>query len=1025
MRYAVKPIDEVRKQGMAAQVMPGLERRLKAEVAGDVLFDRFSRGRYATDASHYQMMPVGVVVPRTIADAERAIAIARAEGVTVLPRGGGTSQAGQTVNNSLVIDCSKHLTRVLELDVPGRRCVVEPGIVLDDLNRALKPHGLWFPVDVSTASRATIGGMAANNSCGGRSLRYGTMRDNVFAIDAVLADGSAAHFGPVASDLRDLPASSPLAPLAGDLLALGRREAGEIAARFPKVQRRVGGYNLDALVPERASHNLGHNLAHILVGSEGTLAFSTRIEIKLWPVLGRRAVGACHFARFHDAMDAARHIVKLGPIAVELVDRTMIALASDIAMFRPTLAQFVRAEPDAVLLVEFGEDDQAENLRRLARLHELMGDLGFGWDQAGARRGGVVDLLDPALQSAIADVRTSGLNIMMSMKEEGKPVSFVEDCAVPLEHLAEYTARLTQIFERHGTRGTWYAHASVGCLHVRPVLNLRLDKDVTAMRAIAEEAFAMVRAYKGSHSGEHGDGLVRSEFHEQMFGERLTRAFGEVKDRFDPGGLFNPGKIVRAPKFDDRNYFRYGPGYRGEPRTSAVDWSAYPGTGGGLQGAIEMCNNNGACRKSAGGVMCPSFRVTGDERDVTRGRANTLRLAITGQLGPDAFASDDMAETMKLCVSCKACRRECPTGVDMARMKIEVQAARVAKFGLSVHDRLVGYLPRYAPVAVRMPWLFNLRDRVPGLAKLSEALAGFSARRSLPRWRRDWFRDEERGSWPGLSRPSTPLSGAVGQDVDARHKAGHDGSGEVVLFADTFHRYFERETIDAALAVLDAAGYRVHVAAPADGNPRPLCCGRTFLAVGAVEEARREAERVLAAVGPYVARGVPVVGLEPSCLFGFRDEIPAIVKGDTARRLSAHALMFEEFLAREVEAGRLDLPLAPIADRALLHGHCHQKSFGAFGAVETVLRLVPGLKVETVESSCCGMAGAFGYAADTIDASLAMGELSLLPAVRNAAPDTLIVADGTSCRHQIRDGAGREAVHVARVLAQSLAAHAG
>jgi FAD/FMN-containing dehydrogenase/Fe-S oxidoreductase len=978
-----------------AAVMPGLERRLKAEVAGDVLFDRFSRGRYATDASHYQMMPVGVVVPGTVADAERAIAIARAEGVTVLARGGGTSQAGQTVNNSLVIDCSKHLTRVLELDVTGRRCAVEPGIVLDDLNRALKSHGLWFPVDVSTASRATIGGMAANNSCGGRSLRYGTMRDNVLSIDAVLADGTAAHFGPVAPDLRDLPPGSPLTPLAGDLLALGRRDADEIEARFPKVQRRVGGYNLDALVPARGAHNLGHNLAHILVGSEGTLAFSTKIEIKLWPLLGRRAVGACHFARFHDAMAAAQHIVKLGPIACELVDRTMIELAAGIAMFRPTLAQFVRGEPDAVLLVEFGEDDQAENLRRLARLHELIGDLGFGWDNDGARRGGVVDVLDPPLQAAIADVRTSGLNIMMSMKEEGKPVSFVEDCAVPLEHLAEYTERLTQVFERHGTRGTWYAHASVGCLHVRPVLNLRLDKDVKAMRAIAEEAFALVRAYKGSHSGEHGDGLVRSEFHQQMFGERLVRAFGEVKDRFDPHGLFNPGKIVRAPKFDDRSNFRYPPGYRGEARISALDWSAYPGAGGGLQGAVEMCNNNGACRKSAGGVMCPSFRVTGDERDVTRGRANTLRLALTGQLGADAFTSDEMAATMQLCVSCKACRRECPTGVDMARMKIEVQAARAEKFGLSLHDRLVGYLPRYAPVAARLPWLFNLRDRVPGLARLSQALAGLSARRTLPRWRRDWFRD-----------------------------ASDNADADVVLFVDTFNRYFEPETVAAALTVLAAGGYRVHVAAPAD-NGRPLCCGRTFLAVGKVDEARREAERVLAAVEPFVARGVPVVGLEPSCLFGFRDEIPAIVKNETARKLAAQALMFEEFLAREAEAGRLELSLAPIAARALLHGHCHQKSFAALGAVETVLRLVPDLKVETVESSCCGMAGAFGYAAATIDASLAMGELALLPAVRKAAPDTLIVADGTSCRHQIGDGTGRTAMHVANVLAQSLAAHAG
>jgi len=1009
-----------------ATLMPALERRLRREISGDVLFDGFSRGRYATDASHYQMMPVGIVVPRTIEEAERAIAIADQEGASVLARGGGTSQCGQTVNESLVVDCSKHLHRILDLDVQGGRCVVEPGIVLDELNRQLRPHGLWFPVDVSTSSRATIGGMAGNNSCGGRSLRYGTMRDNVLSIDAVLADGTAAHFGRANADLSDIPDGSPLKPLARDLLALGAREAAEVEARFPKVQRRVGGYNLDALTPGRNDLNL----AHILVGSEGTLAFTTKVELKLWPVLGRRAVGACHFGSFYEAMNAAQHLVKLAPIAVELVDRTMIGLAREIAMFRPTLEQFVRGEPDAILLVEFGENDQEENLRRLARLHELMGDLGFGWDKPGAKWGGVVDVIEPALQTAIAELRASGLNVMMSMKEQGKPVSFVEDCAVPLEHLADYTSRLTEVFERHGTRGTWYAHASVGCLHVRPVLNLRLEKDVKAMRAIAEEAFAMVREYKGSHSGEHGDGLLRSEFHEPMYGTRLVRAFEEVKDRFDPDGLFNPGRIVRAPKFDDRANFRYGPEYRVEDFTPALDWSEYTGAAGGFQGAVEMCNNNGACRKFVAGVMCPSWRVTLNERDVTRGRANTLRLAISGQLGPDAFASDAMLETLKLCVSCKGCRRECPTGVDMARMKIEVLAARAAKRGLSLRDRLIGWLPRYAPYAARVPWLFNLRDALPGAARLSEALAGFSARRKLPRWRRDIFRDSADSSWPGerreapssrlKSRPSTSLPHGM-KGVDARHKAGHDAEvKEVVLFADTFNRYFERENLDAALAVLDAAGYRVHLATPADGAKRPLCCGRTFLAVGAVREAREEAERTIAALAPYTERGVPVVGLEPSCIFGFRDEIPALVKTEAAERLSGSVFLFEEFVAREAKAGRFRLPAKPGKDRVLLHGHCHQKSFGAMRAVEETLKLVPGLSVETVESSCCGMAGSFGYGADTMDASLAMGELSLLPAVRKAAPETIIVADGTSCREQIAFGAGREAVHVARVLAAHL-----
>lgn len=972
-----------------AVVLPGLERRLKAELTGDVRFDRFTRGRYATDASHYQITPVGVVVPRTVEEAEKAIGIARAEGVTVLPRGGGTSQCGQTVGESLVVDCSKYLTGILDLDVQNARVAVEPGIVLDELNRQLKPHGLWFPVDISTASRATIGGMAGNNSCGGRSLRYGTMRDNVLSIDALLADGTKARFGPIGGNIDDVPAG--LRTLARDLLAIGAREADEIAARFPKVQRRVGGYNLDALVPGKNDINL----SHILVGGEGTLGFSTRIELKLSPLLGRRAVGAVHFGSFYEAMNCAQHIVKLKPIAVELIDQTMIELAGAIAMFKPTLDRFVRDLPAAVLLVEFGEDDQNENLHRLRQLNELIGDLGFSWDNSGAKWGGVVEVLDPALQAAITEVRTSGLNIMMSMKESGKPVSFVEDCAVPLEHLADYTTRLTSIFEKNGTRGTWYAHAGNGCLHVRPVLNLRLEKDVHAMRAIAEEAFAMVRDYKGSHSGEHGDGLVRSEFNEPMFGSRLARAFEDVKDRFDPDGLYNPGKIVRAPKFDDRSLFRYKPDYAGVEMKTALDWSAYPGAGGGLQGAVEMCNNNGACRKLSGGAMCPSYRVTRDERDVTRGRANSLRLAISGQLGPDALASDEMAETLSLCVSCKACRRECPTGVDMARMKIEVMAARVAKHGLSLHNRLVGYLPRYAPWASRFAALFNMRDRVPLIRWVSEALAGFSARRSLPTWRSDIYRDRS---------------------------AGEGAGREVVLFADTFNRYFERENLDAAMSVLLAGGYRVHAAVPNDGKTRPLCCGRTFLSVGKVDQARSEMQRTLAALAPYAARGVPIVGLEPSCLLTLRDELPALLKGEAANQVAAHALLLEEFLAREQKAGHLNLSLGALPQKALLHGHCHQKAFAAMGAVESVLKLVPELSVETIESSCCGMAGSFGYNTATIDVSLQMGELSLLPAVRKAAGDTMIIADGTSCRHQIHDGTQRNALHVARVLEMSLAA---
>src|SRR6202165_3536209 len=933
-----------------------LEQRLRANTTGDVFFDAFNRGRYATDASFYQVMPQGVVVPRTMDEALRALSIASDAGRIVTPRGGGTSQCGQTVNDGIVIDLSKHLNRLVSLDVENRTCVVEPGIVLDDLNRQLRKHGLWFPVDVSTASRATIGGMAGNTSCGGRSLRYGTMRDNTLSMDAALADGTLLHFGEVPRDLAQVNSSDSGLDLFRDMLSLGEREAAEIAEKFPKVQRRVGGYNLDALVPRNAANNM----AHLLVGSEGTLAFTTQVELKLWPVIRNKVLGVCHFGSFYEAMDAAQHLVKLRPIAVELVDRTMLSLGREIAMFRPIIATAVRGDPDGVLIVEFAEEDQAENLQRLKALGELMGDLGFGWDNGRRKWGAVVEITDPALQTGIAEFRAAGLNVMMSMKQEGKPVSFVEDCAVPLPHLADYTERLNAIFAKHGTRGTMYAHASEGCLHVRPVLNLKLEKDVKAMRAIAEETFAMVREYKGSHSGEHGDGLVRSEFHEAMFGPRIIADFREVKHRFDPDNVLNPGKIVDASKMDDRSLFRYPPDYRVSELKTVLDWSAWPGAGGGFQGAIEMCNNNGACRKLEGGVMCPSYRATRSEKDVTRGRANTLRLAISGQLGRDALSSDEMMDTLKLCVSCKACRHECPTGVDMAKMKIEVLAARAAKHGLSLRDRLVGYLPHYAALASRFAPLANWRNNSPLLRRLFERFVGISAQRALPEWRRDVFKSNSETIGPADGR-------------------------EVVLFADTFNRTFERENIDAALRVLVAGGYRVHIPRPADGG-RPLCCGRTFLAAGLVDNAHSELDRLVTTYAPFALRGVPIVGLEPSCLLTLRDELLSLRSDDTAKSIGAQAMLFEEFLVREAAAGHLRLPLGPLAAKALVHGHCHQKSFGAFKAVEQVLRLVPDLKVETIESSCCGMAGAFGYGADTYPASICLAEISLLPAVRRAEP---------------------------------------
>jgi FAD/FMN-containing dehydrogenase/Fe-S oxidoreductase len=945
-----------------------LEARLRREVQGEVLFDAFSRGRYATDASIYQIEPLGVVVPRSRADAAAAIAIAREEGVPVLPRGGGTSQCGQTVAHALVIDCSKHLDRVVEVDVEGRRARVEPGVVLDRLNRQLRKDKLFFPVDPSTASRATIGGMTANNSCGSRSLRYGNMVHNVRSIDALLADGTQARFGEVPGNFDNGAMPERYRDLVSQMRALHRREAGEIEQRFPKVLRRVGGYNIDSI------SDTGHNMARLLVGSEGTLAFFNEIELELQPIPAHRVLGICHFPNFYGAMVATRRIVELGPSAVELVDRTMIELSRDIPMFRDVVDRFVQGEPAAILLTEFAGDDPAENVRRLKALVELMGDLGFP--------GSVVEAVEPAFQQAVWEVRAQGLNIMMSMKGDGKPVSFLEDCAVQLEDLADYTDRLTGIFEKHGTYGTWYAHASVGCLHVRPVLNVKQEIEVKKMRAIAEEAFAMVREYKGSHSGEHGDGLVRSEFHEAMFGGRIVRAFEELKDAFDPRGLFNPGKIVRAPKMDDRSLFRFKPDYHPLPIDTALDWSEW----GGFAAAAEMCNNNGACRVRDAGVMCPSFRATGDEQHLTRGRANTLRLALSGQLGPAALVSDDMRETMALCISCKGCRRECPTGVDMARMKIEFLHHYRKQHGLSARDRLIAYLPRYAPYAARIAPLMNLRNRAPFLMRLGERLFGLSANRKLPHW---------------SSHPYRGSSAGTGKAV--------------VLLVDTFNRYFEPENARAAGRVLMRAGYRVVCPDPPSG--RPLCCGRTFLAAGLVDEARHEAKRMRDALAPHLTAGTPIVGLEPSCLLTLRDEFPAILPDPETKTLARGVQLFEEFVDSERAADRFGLALRPMEGRtALLHGHCHQKAFDAVAPAVKALQLIPGLTVETFDSTCCGMAGAFGYEAEHHEISLKIGELGVLPKFRAAASDTVFSANGASCRHQIADATGREARHLVRIL---------
>ena len=1023
-----KPVDlNILKDVMANQAL--LAQRLRQETSGEVMTDIASRGRYATDASIYQAMPVAVFVPKTAEDIATAIQIAADLQVPVLPRGGGTSQCGQTTGTALVIDNSKYFRNVLDLNLNQGYVEVEPGIVLDHLNTMLKQHGLWYPVDVSTGGQATIGGMAGNNSCGSRSIAYGNMVHNVLGIDAWLANGQIGQFANYAN-------SSGVAKQLGDYVkTLANTLQPEIEEHFPKVLRRVAGYNLDIFHPQSElpyTQDGSVNLAHLLVGSEGTLAYFKSLKLKLSPLAGHKVLGIVNFASFYKAMDSAQHIVKLGPTAVELVDRTMIDLARSNPSFKKTIETALidpRAQtPEAILLVEFSGEAQAPLLEKLKALQELMGDLGLP--------GTVVSMPDASLQKNLWEVRKAGLNIMMSLKGDGKPVSFIEDCAVPLESLADYTQALTEVFSKHGSRGTWYAHASVGTLHVRPILDMRRD-GAQKMRAVAEEASELVRKYKGAYSGEHGDGLCRGEWISWQFGPKITEALAEIKHAFDPKGLFNPGKIVNPPKMDDVSKFRFPPSYKVIPLQPALDWSAWnvqndpvteettaPGTGGdpamGLAKAVEMCNNNGHCRKFDAEVMCPSYRVTRDEKHLTRGRANTLRLALSNQLdvkeGTSPLASDAIKEVMELCVSCKACRRECPTGVDMAKMKIEFLSAYKKRTGHSLRDLAVAYLPKYANVISAIPLLptiLNLRNHIAPIAKLQEWMMGISAQRSLPIWKSKTFWSDKQ---------------SIGTHQFSPEQLSNTSGKGVVLLADTFNAYFEDENLKAALQVLQAAGYQVHIPSKSKSKvktettntcSKEFCCGRTYLAAGMVDKAKETLGELVDHLAPYAEKNIPIIGLEPSCLFTLKDEALVMGLGDRAISVSKQAQLLEEFLAHEVRAGKLQLNLKSASKPVLFHGHCHQKSFAAVTPAMELLRLIPNAEPKLIESSCCGMAGSFGYEAEHIEVSKQMAEASLLPAIRKT-PNSWVVADGTSCRHQIADGTQREAVHIARILAAHL-----
>jgi FAD/FMN-containing dehydrogenase/Fe-S oxidoreductase len=942
-------------------------------IRGEVRLDEVSRLLYSTDASLYQIMPLGVVIPRDAEDLHAAVRIAARHRIPILPRGSGTSLGGQAVGEALVLDCSKYMNRVLELDADAAQARVQPGVVLDELNGFLRPHRLQFAPDVATSNRASVGGMMGNNSSGAHSVLYGKTVDHVIAQRVVLADGSEAQLRELTESEWERSASGTgLEARAYRTVARVIREnAEEVDRRFPRIMRRVGGYNLDEFV--RRGHR---NLARLTVGSEGTLVVVAEATLNLVRLPQATGLLVAHFTDLIEALEAAPECLANGPSAVELTDRMILGLSRRNAALA-NAASFLQGDPAAILVIEFYGDCAAEVAAKVTQLADRLTarGLGYAW----------VPVLAPEEQQVVWNVRKAGLGLLMGMKGDVKPVGFVEDTAVAPEALADYIRRFQGILSEHGCQACYYAHASVGCLHVRPLLNLKQPDDVARMRSIAAAVSDLVLEYGGAMSAEHGDGLVRSEFQEKMFGQRLYAAFQEIKAAFDPDWIMNPGKIVRAPRMDQN--LRTGPEYRPISIQTHFDFSR----DGGFAGAVELCSGVGACRKKLDGTMCPSYRATMEEMHSTRGRANLLRAALSGSLPPEELSGGKIHAALDLCLECKACKSECPSNVDMAKLKYEFLARYHAAHGMPLRARLFAGVATAGRWGARFPAAANWLARCAGSRWFMDRFLGIDRRRRLPSFARETFRDWWR-----------------------RHQAPPraSGRGAVVLIADTFTNFNEPETGIAAVRLLEAFGYRVQV-------PEVRCCGRPMISKGLLAEAKEHGRFNLGLLAPHAREGKPVLGLEPSCAATFRDDYVDLVGGPEAAVVASQTLLVEQFLGERRGGGDAEL-FRREARGVLLHGHCHQKAlFGTRGAL-AALRLVPGWEAEEIPSGCCGMAGAFGYEKEHYDVSMKIGELSLLPHVRAAAPETLILASGISCRQQILDGTGREALHPVVALAGAL-----
>ncbi len=937
-------------------------------------FDPFSRVLYSTDASIYQMEPVGVVIPNSVDDVLAVMEVARDNRVPVLPRGGGTSLAGQCVNHAIVMDFSKYMDQLLEVNQEEHWARVQPGIVLDQLNRLLSPYNLQYAPDPTTASRACVGGGIGNNTCGAHSVIYGKTLDHVKELNVVLSDASQAHFYELkAHELEaKLSGTSLESEIYRGVLRIARERIPEIEAIYPKIMRRVSGYNLDSFITDGPV-----NLARMAVGSEGTLCVTTEAKVNLVPKPTMTALSVLHFEDIFLASDATTAVLQHDVSVVEVMDRMMLDRCRESLGFAQNLS-FIEGNPGALLLVEFYGESESELAAKMDALQSDMSHQGLGY--------ACVNLTDRAAQNNVWSIRRAGLGLLMSIHGDAKPLPYVEDTAVDPEKLGPFVRRFDEIVRSHNTEAGYYGHASVGCLHIRPLVSLKDEDGLDRMVAIADEISDLVKEFGGSLSGEHGDGIVRGVWAEKMFGPELVDAFRELKNTFDPQGIMNPGKIIDCPPMTEN--LRYGSGYQTAVVATTLDFSLDTD----YAGAVEMCNGMGACRKLEGS-MCPSFMATRDEEHSTRGRANLLRAALSGNLPEGTITGRRLYEALDLCLECKACKSECPSGVDLAKLKYEFLGNYYKANKVPLRTRLFANINQVNRIGSRFAILANLGAASPIGRFITGSVLGVHPQRKLPAFARQSF-----PQWFSSRR---------------QPDAGRTTKGTVALFNDTFMNYNYPQIGIAAVELLEAAGYRVELASTG-------CCGRPMLSMGLLGKASAAARANVDALYRFAEQGIPIIGCEPSCLLTFRDEYPELVKGEKADAVAEHSYLIDEFLVKLEEEGQLDLQFSDLAKRVLFHGHCHQKSLAGTASSLKALGLPANYQVELIDAGCCGMAGSFGFEKEHYDISMKIGEQALFPAVNAKGPEWEVAVMGVSCRQQIEHGTARKARHLVEVLRDAL-----